>query len=311
VRRAAKHLGELVLCASGATRLARARLSDGALVLAYHDIAPDEANGPDGPDGANPAGDASLHLPRREFARQLDRLARTHDIVPLPAVLEPRRGRRPRAAITFDDAYEGALSEGVPELVDRGLPATIFVAPAFADGRDFWWDALAGPDGLPDEVRAHALGALGGRDAAVRRWAAARGWTPRPLPSHMHAARESRIAAVAALPGITLAAHTWSHPVLPALAADELRQELVRPLAWLRERFERVLPWLTYPYGATSPEVASSAAALGYAAALRVDGGWLHHPARADRFDLPRLNIPAGLSARGFQLRASGLLQER
>lgn len=303
MRAAARHLGELVLCASGAPRLARARLTGSALILAYHDIAPDDAP---------PLGDRSLHLPRREFARQLDRLARTHEVVPLSEVLQPRRHSRPVAAITFDDAYQGALTEGIPELVQRELPATIFVAPAFCDGRDFWWDALAGPDGLPQEVRARALARpLAGRDAEVRAWAGERGWQARTLPPHMHAALESRIAATAACPGITLASHTWSHAALPVLPPDELQEELARPLAWLRERFPGALPWLSYPYGLTSPAVERAAAEVGYAAGLRVDGGWLHDVERADPFHLPRLNIPASVSLRGFELRTAGILSHR
>jgi hypothetical protein len=34
---------------------------------------------------------------------------------------------------------------GIPELVRRGLPATVFVAPALLDQRAFWWDRLANP----------------------------------------------------------------------------------------------------------------------------------------------------------------------
>ncbi len=57
--------------------------------------------------------------------------------------------------------------------------------------------------------------------------------------------------------------------------------------------------------------MASAAAAAGYAAALRVDGGWIPDPRAADRLDLPRLNVPAGVSRRGFELRTAGMLAGR
>lgn len=301
MRAATRALAELVLCASGAPRIARARRGGRALVLAYHDIVPEGSPGY--------RGDASLHLAQADFGRQLDLLARTHDIVPLSAVLESAATRRPRAVITFDDAYEGALTAGVAELARRGLQATVFVAPAFLGGHDFWWDALSGDDGLSPALRAHALGTLGGQDARIRAWAAAQGLPERRPPAHMRAASEERLAAAAAAGVVALASHTWSHPALPGLAAEELRAELERPLAWLRERFSGVLPWLTYPYGATSPEVARAARAAGYVAALRVDGGWMS--SAADAFDLPRLNVPAGVSVRGFELRTAGVLGDR
>jgi peptidoglycan/xylan/chitin deacetylase (PgdA/CDA1 family) len=305
VHAGAKALAEQLLCASGAPRVARLRHAGGALVLAYHDIVPDEVG-----DAvrADAAGDASLHLPQRAFARQLDLLRKRYEIVPLPRVLDtPGPGGRPRVAITFDDAYEGALTAGVAELERRGLPATVFVAPAFVGGGDFWWDALAGPEGLPERVRAHALLAFGGRDAGVRAWAAAAGVRERPLPAFMKMASEARLSDAIAR-GITLASHTWSHPALPALSADELAHELARPLAWLRERFPGILDWIAYPYGATSAAVEQAARVAGYAAALRVDGGWITRPGGADRFSLPRLNVPAAVSLKGFELRAAGIV---
>src|SRR2546423_5455975 len=115
VRVRVKAIAERVLLASGG-RAARWRMRDRTLILAYHNVVPDE----------QPIfGDRSLHLRRSDFAAQLDALRETHDVVPLPAVLLPSHGPRPRAAITFDDAYAGAVTLGVAEVVARGLPATV------------------------------------------------------------------------------------------------------------------------------------------------------------------------------------------
>lgn len=267
------------------------------LILAYHNIRRD---------GAEPAGDRSLHLPLGAFRQQLDLLARDCEVISLPQALAPGNGR-PRVAITFDDAYRGALRLGVPELVSRGLPATIFVAPGLLGGRTFWWDVLAGPEGLPEAVRTQSLEALRGQDAAVREWAGRQQLALAEPPEDCRGAEESELAAAASAPGITLGCHTWSHPNLARLAHEELAGELARPLQWLRQRYgERVLPWISYPYGRWSPPVAEAARVAGFVAGLRVEGGW-HRCGAPDRFGIPRLNVPAGLSGNGFRLRLAGL----
>lgn len=299
VRHAVKRLAERALRGSGLPRLAAARRRGDVLVLAYHNIVPE---------GEWATGDLSLHLPQREFARQLDLLARTHDVVPIDEVLTPGSGDRPRVALTFDDAYRGTVAAGVAELVRRGLPGTIFVAPAYVDGGTFWWDELgASAEGLDARTREHALHALAGSGSRVRAWAAGEGIATGSLPPHQAVASEAELRDAASKPGITLGSHTWSHPNLAALRADELREELVRPIAWLEERFPRAVRWLTYPYGLSSPEVQRAARDAGYRGGFRVDGGWMADR-HADPFALPRLNVAAGLSLDGFLLRVSGLL---
>ena len=140
MRRGLKHLVERGLVWSGAPRAALVSHRSRTLILAYHAIVPTDES---------PAGDASLHLPQAKFAAQLDALARTHDVVPLADALAPPLASttRPRVAVTFDDAYQGAVRAGVLELVRRGMPATIFVPPGLLGGQRFWWDVLAPANG--------------------------------------------------------------------------------------------------------------------------------------------------------------------
>ncbi|HEX6052850.1 MAG TPA: polysaccharide deacetylase family protein [Gemmatimonadaceae bacterium] len=299
-----KGVAERALVWSGAAAWHRRRVSGRVLVLAYHNIVPD---------GEPPAGDLANHLPLSRFVTQVDLLEQTHDVIPLEEALLPSseaRGRgRPRVAITFDDAYGGAVEHGIGELVRRGLPATIFVAPAFLGGHSFWWDALArdGNAGLDPEVRSRALGELRGEDAAVRAWASANRHDVHDLPPALCAATEDDVLRASRLPGITLGSHTWSHPNLPLLGPEELRSELERPLAWLRERVAKPLPWIAYPYGLHDASVMRAARDAGYVAALGVSGGWLAQRP-TELLSLPRVNIPPGVSSRGFSLRAAGLL---
>lgn len=303
VTRVLKRAGEKVLTRSGLPAASRARRRDRGLVLAYHNVLPSG--------GDDAAGERSLHVPRRDFGRQLDALARTHEVVGLDALLAedtPRHGR-PRAAVTFDDAYRGAVTAGVDELAARGMPATVFVAPALLGGRSFWWDALLTEAAEEtDRIRGRAIGELGGGDAEVRRWAADRGLSERTVPGSHRSATPRELGAAATRPGVTLAPHGWRHRNLVTLPDERLSNALSWPLRWLQERFPEVTrPVLSYPYGRVSSRVVEAARAVGYRAAFRIGGGWLAEDAD-DRFRLPRISVPAGVSPEGFELRVSGVI---
>ncbi|MBC7790332.1 MAG: polysaccharide deacetylase family protein [Anaerolineae bacterium] len=273
-----------------------------ALILAYHNVVPE---------GEEAAGERSLHLSQRDFAAQLDLLSETHEIVSLRTVLANAAGNstKPRAALTFDDAYRGAVTAGAQEIAARSLPATIFVAPAFVGGGTFWWDELATPAtrGIDPAFRVRALREMRGLDADVRARAAESGMLLSRVPDHARCASEEELQRATAHPEITVASHSWSHANLAQLNGSALMAELVQPLEWLRERFERVSDVLSYPYGLATPATERAAAAAGYGAALCISGGWVHDRSR-NSYALPRLNVPAGVSARGFLLRVSGVL---
>jgi peptidoglycan/xylan/chitin deacetylase (PgdA/CDA1 family) len=297
-RTAAKRAAEQALVAVGAARLGRRLRRRRTLVLAYHDIVPA---------GERPVGDTSLHLSQAAFAAQLDALTATHEVVALADLAAAPRGR-PRAVITFDDAYRGALTAGLDETVRRGLPATVFVAPGLL-GTTTWWDRLADPasGAVPAGIRDAALSRHRGRGDEVL---AAFGAGAATLPAWAAIATEAEVRAAAARPGVTLASHSWSHANLAALDAAGLAAELSRPAEWLRS-VPGSLPYLAYPYGLVTDAVAAAAARAGYAAAFRVEGGWLPaagDPAFADRQRWPRLNIPSNLSPAGFALRAAGVV---
>lgn len=297
-RDAAKWLAEAVGSA-GANRIGLWYHRRRTLVLAYHNVVPA---------GERPSGAWSLHLSQAAFAAQLDALARTHRVVPLATIDEEPTGDRPRAVVTFDDAYRGAVSVGVAELVKRRMPATIFVAPGLFETFP-WWDRLAVPatGDLPRSVSNAALAAGAGRAGPV---AATLGEGVSTLPEWAQIASEAEVRTVGRQPGITLGGHAWSHPDLTALDQPDLAEELTRTMAWLRGLEGGMTPWLAYPYGRTNAAVARATSAAGYAGAVRIDGGWLSsRPLTGEtRFNIPRLNVPSGLSVSGFRLRIAGLL---
>ncbi|HWV56565.1 MAG TPA: polysaccharide deacetylase family protein [Longimicrobiales bacterium] len=305
MRAAARRWLETALVAGGGARLAARMRVARSVVLAYHDIAPDHAPR---------AGDSSLHLPRNRFAEHLDALRRFADVVPLDVLLRGSRQRsgRPRVAITFDDAYAGAVTDGVREVVARGMPATIFVAPGLLGSRACWWDALADPVAgeVDPELRERLLAELNGLDAPITEWAMGARIRVGRVPSHARIATVGDLEAAARMPGITIGSHSWSHASLDRLSPDALRDELRRPFDWLRERFSSFRPWLAYPYGIRSPAVASAARAAGYEAAFGIAGvteveGW------APAFEFARANVPAGMTAHGLALRVVGVLGTR
>ncbi len=293
-----KSVFEAALAASGVARLRLRRFPGHTLILAYHDVIPGDARA---------CGDVNLHIPQERFGAHLDVLATTHDIVPLSALFETRRTARPRAVITFDDAYRGALTAGLDELERRGLPSTVFAAPGLF-GTTTWWDRLADPatGRVPDPLRAAALDEHAGRTDRILEAFGAGSTRLAPWAS---IATEDEILAAAQRPGVTIGAHSWSHPNLARLPPGELMNELHRPLEWLDSLGPRAVRYLAFPYGQTSRAVAQAAAAAGYERSFHILGGWVP-PSGWDAHHLARWNISAGLSPAGLSLRACGVLSD-
>jgi peptidoglycan/xylan/chitin deacetylase (PgdA/CDA1 family) len=272
------------------------------LILAYHNIVPD---------GESTGGDKSIHLPQQQFARQMDLLMNTHCVMPLMQALStvPESTDRPIAVITFDDAYRGAVNAGVAELRARNLPATIFVTPAYLGGRSFWWDVLTAPnaDALAPPVRAEGLESLAGIEKDIMAWARRTGLLTYDVPTNARGADEMELQRALEHPGITLGSHTWSHPNLTRLSLTDLMKELSRSRRWLEQFGARAIPAISYPYGCADEQVWQVAQTEGYDIGLMIDGGWVSAEP-ADRYAIPRLNIPSGVSSDGFLLRVSGLI---
>jgi peptidoglycan/xylan/chitin deacetylase (PgdA/CDA1 family) len=288
---------ERALSSPAVTLVTRQRLRDKRLILAYHGIIPD---------GAPLAGERSLFITQGDFAAQLDMLSQCVDVAPLDQIDAEGDGR-PRIAITLDDAYRGAVCEGVLELVKRSLPATLFVAPARLERHVFWWDALAAGTGTLDEtLRSYALSTLSGRDERVRAWAAAAALPTSDLPDYARAATLPELRAAVSQPGITVGSHTWSHANLARLSITEILSEIDRSRAWLKTQFgSKAIDWLAYPYGLDSVAAHHALEHASYAGGLRIAGGW-HHRSRVSPFARPRLNVPSGLSVAGLKARALG-----
>lgn len=295
-----RSVAERVIGTRAMVRAALRRRPGQAFILAWHNIVPR---------GERPAGERSLHTDQAVFAEQLDVIADLLPVVRLRDLLEGTSHRHsPVAVLTFDDAYLGAIEAGGEELVRRGLPATVFVAPAFLGGRSFWWDAFADPETgeLPVGLRDRALAEWAGAEDRVRAGMAQLGRVPREPPAHARAVSVSGLLDAKAGGVFELGAHTWSHPNLAALDAESRAMEIRRCMTWLHEHTPDVVPALALPYG-LGGEYASDAEAAGLAAVMRIEGGWAA-PEPAGFQVLPRFNVPRGLTPGGLRLRLAGLL---
>ena len=272
-----------------------------AVVLAYHNVVPE---------GDSPRGDSSLHLSRTAFTAHLEVLSQSHAIVPLKELMaSDRREGRPLAAITFDDAYRGALELGVEELIRRNLPCTVFVPPGLLGCEGFWWDRVADPaaGAVPPDFRRMAFHQLGGRQEPILERAASLGLLHDLLGDLYRPASAAQVEAIAANPLVTLGSHTWSHPHLPSVPAAEAEAELRRSRAWLEDRSGSDTFWLSYPYGGFHEGLEGAVRGTGYEGGFLIRGGAARlRDIRGRRLTMPRVNIPRGLSLDGFRARLSG-----
>jgi len=132
-------------------------------------------------------------------------------------------------ALTFDDAFANFATEAAPRLITNGLPATLFVVSDRIGTTNAW-------DGRP--VR-------GIPTLPLLDW---------PMLERLCAA------------GVTLGAHTRTHPDLTALDEPALDDEIVGCAERLRQRTGGVVAAFAYPYGRVNSAVArrvATAFALG------------------------------------------------
>ena len=128
-------------------------------------------------------------------------------------------------ALTFDDAFANFASEAWPLLRDRGLPATLFVVSGHAGGTNDW----------------------GGRTQ--------RGIPTLPLLDWDALGRLAE-------EGVTLGAHSRTHPDLRRVDGAALTDEVAGSAETIRARTGRTPETFAYPYGLLDARVV--AAASGY-----------------------------------------------
>ena len=253
------------------------------------------------------------------FAEQIDGLVRFAQPVSLQDVLDALRRptRLPDRAVlvTFDDAYRDFAVHAWPALRAAGVPVTLFVPTAYADGTrpGFWWDRLwaavrlTSRESLPDSPigprrlrtareRSSALASLRTRFKSLAHDAAMReveGLITALAPSVADAASEvlrwdelRRLSAE----GVTLAPHTRTHPMLDRLPLAEAVAEIAGAREDLEREVGRTPAALAYPSGGHGGDAVEAARRAGMTLAFTTvrGGNDLRH---ADPLRLRRINV--------------------
>ena len=165
---------------------------------------------------------------RDRFARQMDRLLKLAKPVPADFVCEGGRGRGNFVAVTFDDGYASVAENALPVIVERGIPASLFVPTKYLGGR-------------PDWIRSP-----GSRDAAERILSA------------------GELIRVSEMRGVVIGSHSLSHRPLAEISQSEAFAELVESRGTLERLLGRRVGLCALPYGSSSPAVLRLSKQAGY-----------------------------------------------
>ncbi len=178
----------------------------------------------------------------------------------------------PTAFLTFDDGFRDNHETVLPLLREYGFPAFAFVLPPLVDSAG----PLAWPEVAADQRR---------------------------FPATMRSVDWSMLGEMKE-GGFEVGSHTLTHPHLPLLEGEALREELWESRARVKERLGSC-DTLAYPFGEWSPEVAAAAADCGYAFAFSLP----HRSGQraAGPHSIPRVNVDYRDEERRFARKLSPL----
>ncbi|MGA2112206.1 MAG: polysaccharide deacetylase family protein [Anaerolineales bacterium] len=183
--------------------------------------------------------------------------------------------------LTFDDGYADNFTRVLPLLKRYSVPATVFVATGYLDGkREFWWDALqrivfdaagdpsqwslgwvtskglplAWPKGTPREGILRDLHEAlqfmdpGTIEAHLAQLSDLARVEPK-VRSSVRPMTAGECAALAADGLVEIGAHTVNHPWMANLSAEAQKREMEDSRAALEELLPVPVRYLAYPYG--------------------------------------------------------------
>jgi len=272
------------------------------------------------------------------FDAQLSLLKRWFNILPLTDAIRGLREERlpPRPlTLTFDDGYADNCTVALPILQAHGLSAAFFIATDYLDGGRMWNDTVIEAvrgcsqpslDLAKLDLGTHPIGTSAEKSRAI---AAILGQL-KYLPQ---GEREAKVAAVAtrcavALPdslmltgdqlrqmhkaGMTIGAHTASHPILARIPDEQARSEILKS----KERLERAIGesvrFFAYPNGMPSQDYRASHVQMvresGFEAAFSTAIG--SADATSDLYQIPRFR-PWGRTPTRYGLRLAKSLARR
>lgn len=249
-----------------------------------------------------------VRVSARAFAEQLEYLSAHYTLVPLSQMAMSLAGSRPiparMAAITIDDGYHDAYDIAFPLLRKHRAPATVFVVSDFVEGRIWLWTdkaryLIARTSGQPRTITIEeraldvdlssdagrlaaavkintALKVLSeeARDAAIHRLAGELNvFLPDQPPVEFSSISWQQAREMAAN-GVEIGSHTVTHPILPGLSDERLRQELHQSKACIEAKLGRKAETFCYPNGNYDLWTRREAERAGYSCAVTTEAGW-------------------------------------
>lgn len=141
----------------------------------------------------------------------------------------PDSGRDHYVAVTFDDGYQTILRNALPELEERRIPCTIFVAPGALGIRPNWTDYSGGVDASMND----------------------------PILTLQQLQQLSA-------EFVEIGSHTVTHPMLARLSERDARMELCRSRSMLAEMLGRNVKLFSFPYGSFNARLLELCREVGY-----------------------------------------------
>jgi len=276
--------------------------------------------------------DPSICISPGAFERHVSYLARCYSVLPLPEVADRLRARRPlplnSVAITFDDGYADNLV-AARTLHRHGLSATFFITAGCMTGGEPFWPAeiralvslLREPvlqltsDGLPIEV---PVGDVLDRRLAVK--TLTRLFKTATIPVREALREQLRTAAGNPLMpecmlrwedlaemqrlGMTIGAHTLTHPNLPSAGLEAATLEIEGSKGRLERELGEPVTLFSYPNGGAdcyvTPELQRVVRDSGYLAATTSHNALAS--AASDPYALERVEVEERVEDLAFAL---------
>jgi len=165
-------------------------------------------------------------IDRARFASQMDALLLLAKPIGMDAAPQSPTATR-HVVVTFDDAYESAIENGLPELKKRGIPATVFVIANALGQHSGWENFSSGPAKHDRIISVEQLLKL--QSDAVE-----------------------------------IGSHTLNHRMLPSLTEEEARQEIAGSRAKLENLLGSEVKFFSFPYGAFNEKLIAMCRDAGY-----------------------------------------------
>ncbi len=228
--------------------------------------------------------------------------------------------------VTFDDGYLNNLTVALPILKKYKIPATVFIATAFSEGKNMWNDRILDLFSQHSEMMDLSVAGLGNVDVSEPKLKLVTAQkTVLALKYFEPSIRDEKVALLIKSnggysetrkmmnaseikmisdAGLEIGAHTHNHPILNTLAIDEQYQEIKRNQELLSLWTNKSVTTFAYPNGKVgvdlSMETVDLVKELGFDFAVSTECGYVNQ--QSNRYTLNRFtpwdNTPWKFQAR-------------